>query len=84
MGLLNAVEKLTGKALSQDEKTLISHGADEIDLVNSGLEETMINAYDDIHETLVSTDGLDDLRTAAFVSSINKIAVTYMQLGIFP
>ncbi|MCH9047159.1 MAG: Glu/Leu/Phe/Val dehydrogenase, partial [SAR324 cluster bacterium] len=33
MGLLNAVEKLTGKALSQDEKTLISHGADEIDLV---------------------------------------------------
>ena len=84
MGLLNAVEKLTGKALSQDEKTLISHGADEIDLVNSGLEETMINAYDDIHETLVSTDGLDDLRTAAFVSSINKIAITYMQLGIFP
>jgi len=84
LALLNSVERLTGKQLSPEEKSLITHGADEIDLVNSGLEETMINAYNSIREILLRTKGVNDLRMAAFVDAINKIAVTYMQLGIFP
>ena len=84
LALLSSVEKLTGKQLSVEEKHVVSHGADEIDLVNSGLEETMINAYNTIRETMLTTKGVDNLRTAAFVSAINKIAVIYMQLGIFP
>jgi glutamate dehydrogenase (NAD(P)+) len=63
---------------------LIAHGADEIDLVNSGLEETMITAYDAIRETKLKTPGVTDLRTAAFVNAINKVAVSYLELGIFP
>lgn len=82
--LLNVVERLTGKEISAEEKSLIVQGADEIDLVNSGLEETMITAYELIRETKNKTDGVSDLRTAAFVAAINKIAVSYMQLGIFP
>ncbi len=84
LALLSSVEKLTGKQLSVEEKHVISHGADEIDLVNSGLEETMINAYNAIRETMLTTKGVDNLRMAAFVSAINKIAISYMQLGIFP
>lgn len=82
--LLDSVEKMTGKSLSPEEKNLITHGADEIDLVNSGLEETMINSYDLIRNRLKETSGIDDLRTAAFALAIDKIAICYMQLGIFP
>ena len=82
--MLSAVEKITGRTLSPAERGLVVRGADEIDLVNSGLEETMYNAYDEIRERLVQTKGINDLRTAAFVNAIDKIAVSYMQLGIFP
>ncbi len=82
--LLDSVERLTGKRLSPEEKAVIAQGAGEVDLVNSGLEETMINAYDNIREVMLTTKGVQDLRTAAFVNAINKIAVSYMQLGIFP
>ncbi|MFQ5638789.1 MAG: Glu/Leu/Phe/Val dehydrogenase [bacterium] len=84
LALLNTVERLTGKQLTPEEKSHVTHGADEIDLVNSGLEETMVNAYDAIRETKLTTEGITDLRTAAFLCAINKIAVSYMQLGIFP
>jgi glutamate dehydrogenase (NAD(P)+) len=84
MALLNTVERLTGKQLTREEKVQISQGADEIDLVNSGLEETMINAYDEIRSVVLSNDKVPDLRTAALVCAIDKIAVSYKQLGIFP
>ena len=61
----------------------IAHGADEIDLVNSGLEETMISAYHQIHELWKITRA-GDLRTAAFLNALKKVAATYLELGIFP
>jgi glutamate dehydrogenase (NAD(P)+) len=84
LAMLNAIERITGKSLLPEERKLIAHGADEIDLVNSGLEETMVTAYDAIQETLHQNPGITDLRTGAFVSVINKIAVSYLELGIFP
>ena len=60
------------------------HGADELDLVNSGLEETMGVAYQEILEIRRSTPGLRSLRTAAFINAIEKIARSYAELGIFP
>ncbi|HUV30428.1 MAG TPA: Glu/Leu/Phe/Val dehydrogenase [Acidobacteriota bacterium] len=82
--LIETVETLTGKSLSEDQRRVAVHGADEIDLVNSGLEETMFNAYDEMREICLQTEGCSDLRTAAFLTAINKVAVSYMQLGIFP
>jgi glutamate dehydrogenase (NAD(P)+) len=82
--LLSTIEKTTGKRISEEEKKYIAKGADEEDLVNSGLEETMISAYQQIREVKQKTKGCPDLRTAAFVNAINKIAVSYMELGIFP
>ncbi len=82
--LLTAVEKATGRLFTGDERRLIVRGADEIDLVNSGLEETMISAYQQIRELKRKDRRIRDLRTAAFLSALHKIATTYMELGIFP
>jgi glutamate dehydrogenase (NAD(P)+) len=84
LAFLNVMEHMTGKQLTVEERNLIAHGADEIDLVNSGLEETMTTAYEQIRETRLKTKGVTDLRTAAYILAINKVAVAYMQLGIFP
>jgi len=59
-------------------------GADEIDLVNSGLEGTMQNAYREIRETLLADPRLGDLRTAAYAVAIKKVARAYEEMGIFP
>jgi glutamate dehydrogenase (NAD(P)+) len=81
--MLSAIERATGRAFPPDERIKIVHGADEIDLVNSGLEETMISAYHQIHE-LWKTTRAGDLRTAAFLNALRKVAATYLELGIFP
>lgn len=82
--ILDVVEQNTGKSITSRDRQIIARGADEIDLVRSGLEETMIHAYNEIREIWKSNKKIGDLRTAAFVSAINKISSDYMALGIFP
>jgi glutamate dehydrogenase (NAD(P)+) len=82
--ILQAVEYSTGKSFPEDQRRSITKGADEIDLVNSGLEETMTSAYNQIREVLKGNARIPDLRTAAFLNSIDKIANAYIELGIFP
>ena len=81
--IISTIEKMTGKSLSHVEKEKLTMGADEIDLVNSGLEDTMIVAYNQIAEIRKQYKGVT-LRTAAFINAIDKIAKSYMELGIFP
>lgn len=75
---------LPGKKLPKSLYNEIAQGADEIDLVNSGLEETMITAYQEIRETRKKHKDEISLRTAAFINAINRIAGAYYELGIFP
>ncbi len=82
--LLAAVEKTTGKDFSDQDMALFASGADEEDLVNSGLEETMINAFHQVREVQKRNGDDLDMRTAAFVNSIDKIVLCYEELGIFP
>lgn len=82
--LVSLVERQTGRVVSPQERTVIVRGADEIDLVRSGLEETMINSYHEIRDILVGNNKVEDMRTAAFVCAINKISNDYMAMGIFP
>ena len=82
--ILEQMEGLTGKTVGDKERMLIKHGAEEIDLVHSGLEETMINATREIMEIWLNSPEIPDMRTAAYVSAINKVAITYSELGIFP
>lgn len=81
--LVGLIESKTGKPIGDREKSIIK-GADEIDLVRSGLEETMVGAYREIRGVMEEKPEINDLRTAAFVSAIRKISSDYLTLGIFP
>ena len=84
LDIINTVEKMTGKSLTNREKAQIARGADEVDLVRSGLEETMVNSFHQIHDIYKRRKGITDYRTAAFVTALNKVANDYMTLGVFP
>ena len=84
INILNQIEELTGKKVSESEKEIIAHGPDEIDLVHSGLEETMINATREIMDIWKANPTIPDMRTAAYVCAINKVGTSYAELGIFP
>jgi len=80
--VLEAVSTLTGQTIDGDISDLLTRGAGEEDLVNSALEDTMISAYSQVRDIAINRDV--DLRTAAYIGAINKIAICYEQKGIFP
>jgi glutamate dehydrogenase (NAD(P)+) len=82
--LVGAIEKLIGKEIPQSEKRFLVRGPAEIDLVNSGLEETMIHAYRAVREVHRTRVPNESMRVAAFLVAIEKVATTYEHLGIFP
>ena len=81
--LAEILEKITSAPVGDERMNTIARGADELDLVRSGLDDTMRLAYQQIRETLLSEDRVHDLRTAAYVSSIRKIARSYLDVGVF-
>ncbi len=82
--ILGQIEELTGKQVSGKERSFILHGPEEVDLVHSGLEETMITATREIMEIWKNNPEIPDMRTAAYVCAINKVGTSYAELGIFP
>ncbi|MGB3236509.1 MAG: Glu/Leu/Phe/Val dehydrogenase [Ferruginibacter sp.] len=82
--ILSTMETLTDKQVSDEERKFIMHGPEEVDLVHSGLEETMISATREIMDIWQSNPAIPDMRTAAYVNAINKVATSYAELGIFP
>ena len=82
--MTETVEKLTGKSIDPATKNLLIHGAEEKDLVRSGLEETMVNAFQEIARIKLSNKDIPDLRTAAMISAITKIAASYTTMGVWP
>ena len=82
--IVGQIEELTSKKVSDRERQFIIHGPDEVDLVYSGLEETMIAATHEIMDEWKRNPQIPDMRTAAFVVAINKVGTSYAELGIFP
>ncbi len=82
-GMVTAMEEISGHQLSETQKNSLVKGAGEIDIVNSGLEETMINAYYTIWE-IMKTKETGSLRIASFISAMEKISTAYVARGIFP
>ena len=82
--LIAQIEELTGKQVNENERELILHGPEEVDLVRSGLEETMIAATREIMACWHENPKIPDMRTAAYVVAIDKVATSYAELGIFP
>jgi len=83
-GLVSALERMTGKQLTEQEAFHLAAGPGEEALVISGLEETMVSAYHEVREIRKRLGPEVDLRTAAFVDAIDKIAVAYEAMGIWP
>lgn len=82
--LINSIEKMMDKRLPEAERAVLTRGGDELDLVNSGLAETMVNAYRTIRETHLTKAPKETMRVAAFIVAIEKVANAYEQLGVFP
>jgi glutamate dehydrogenase (NAD(P)+) len=81
--IITGIEALTGGAFPQGLQNEVLHGIDELELVNSGLEETMLQAFQAIID-IMHHDNTEDLRTAAFVCGLRKMLIAYEQLGIWP
>jgi glutamate dehydrogenase (NAD(P)+) len=84
LNFVNVIEEFSNKKLSKNQRKILIRGASEIELVDSGLEETMMIAYHQIREIKKRNPEIDSMRTAAFINAIDKIAVSYLNLGIFP
>ncbi|MFN5421742.1 MAG: Glu/Leu/Phe/Val family dehydrogenase [bacterium] len=82
--ILSQIEQMTGNKVTEEQRKIIVHGPDEIDLVRSGLEDTMIKATNEILDCWHKFPEIPDMRTAAFVVAINKVGNSYLELGIFP
>ncbi|KAG0084534.1 glutamate dehydrogenase [Podila epicladia] len=78
--LLSLVEANAGRQLTPQERRAVIHGAEEHELVYSGLEDTMIGACEETRAT-AATKGTIDFRTAAMVNAIQKIATVTEQSG---
>ena len=77
------LEEVTGNKISDGLREKMIYGAEEIDLVRSGLDDTMRTAYQQLRETMQGNDKISDLRTAAFVNAIDKISRSYLDIGVF-
>jgi glutamate dehydrogenase (NAD(P)+) len=82
--IIAQIEGTTGKKVDDKIKNDFLQGPDEEDLVYSGLEETMINAVNEVMSCWKANPAIPDMRTAAYVVAINKVATSYAELGIFP
>jgi glutamate dehydrogenase (NAD(P)+) len=85
--LVNELEKLSsdkglGWTLSPDFKVKYLKGAGELELVRSGLEDTMRTAYQAMREVWHGRPDVEDLRVAAYIVSISRVAATYQSKGL--
>ncbi len=77
-----SADKQLGWTLSPDFKTKYLRGAGELELVRSGLDDTMRIAYQSMREVWHSREDVDDLRTAAYLVAITKVAASYRAKGL--
>lgn len=77
-----SADKGLGWTLSPDFKERYLRGAGELELVRSGLDDTMRTSYTSMADVWHGRDDVDDLRTAAYLVSIGKVAASYRAKGL--
>jgi glutamate dehydrogenase (NAD(P)+) len=75
-------DKNLGWTLSPDFKSKYLRGADELELVRSGLDDTMRIAYQSMRQVWHGRDDVQDLRTAAYLVAIDRVAKSYQAKGL--
>ena len=79
--LISAIETMTGKVMPEKFKKQFIEGANEIDLVRSGLDDMIREAYQKVRINLIE-ENIPDLRTAAYKTAIDRIALSYESIGL--
>lgn len=75
--IIELMEGALGKTLDKHAKEQLLEGPNEINLVRSGLDDTMRESYNEVREQHLSNPRITDRRTAAYALSIRKIADIY-------
>jgi glutamate dehydrogenase (NAD(P)+) len=81
--LIQAIEG-SGHKVPQSLKDKICQGSEEIDLVRSGLDDTMRQAWQSIRERYLTNDAIHSYRIAAMSIAIEKIHNSYRTMGVYP
>ncbi len=82
LNLISSVEEITGRKINLNNKANIVKGSDEIDLVRSGLDDTMRAAYIAMSKKWHKNKNIKDLRTSAMSIALEKIVLSYETMGI--
>jgi len=81
--ITQALQVLTGASIPSALEQKLTTGADELDLVRSGLEDSMRIAFQELKRVYTEMDEVTDFRTAAYVIAIKKISRSYLDIGIY-
>jgi glutamate dehydrogenase (NAD(P)+) len=80
--LVSTLDQLTGNRVDDTIRKNIVSGASELDLVRSGLDDTMRTAFQEIRDTLKQYPAIKDYRTGCYVLALGKIVQTYQDIGL--
>jgi len=80
--IVQALEEATGQEVPKHLASRIKWGAGELDLVRSGLDDSMRESYQQIRELFYTRGDIQDLRTAAYTLAIQRIANSHMTMGV--
>jgi len=80
--VVEAIQAATGQQVPDPLRAQLMRGADELDLVRSGLADTMRYTYKEIRDMRLTRNDIADLRTAAFVVALDTISRAHLELGL--
>lgn len=81
--MLQAIQSMTENPIPEWIKKELVQGADELDLVRSGLDDTMRTAFQQVKQVIDTNPKVSDYRTAAYVVAIEKISRSYLDIGVY-
>ena len=82
LSIIKAIEKMTGKEFPDNLKASVMQGPTELSLVRSGLDDTMRTGYKAMSDRFHSDKRIKSLRMASMIIAIERIAESYVSLGI--
>jgi glutamate dehydrogenase (NAD(P)+) len=81
--IIHALENMTGKQTPDNVRSNLARGADEFDLVRSGLDDSMRQGLQEILDVYHRNEQIEDYRTAAYVIALSKLSRSYLDIGVF-
>ncbi|UCB55756.1 MAG: Glu/Leu/Phe/Val dehydrogenase [Thiotrichales bacterium] len=80
--LVAAMENMSGQKVDEQVRKKIVKGASELDLVRSGLDDTVRMAFREIRDVMKQYPAIRDYRTASYVVALGKIVRNYEDIGL--